>query len=286
MDCQTSGCSSKIFSRLLCRKHYEQERRSNAAPCSFSGCQKPADRAGLCMPHYRAKMAVDYASCGVPGCGQKVATRNATYCAKHALRMRAHGAVEATRPSDWGAREKHPLYKSWVWHKRKANGLVPQWVEDFWAFAGTIGERPAGHTLRKVRPEQPLGPDNWQWQEAIPSADKAAYSREWARKNPERAKSITLKKMYGITLAEYDRMLEAQGGVCAVCKRPERARGADGAPRQMPVDHCHKTGRVRGLLCTSCNRALGMMEDNVVALQSAIDYLLRHGTGIPSRPVT
>jgi hypothetical protein len=119
----------------------------------------------------------------------------------------------------------------------------------------------------------PLSPDNWVWKESTPSKDKAAYQKEWRIKNPEKAKNSELKKHYGITLSEYESMMAAQNGLCAICKQPENSKDKDGGPRGMPVDHCHTTGKVRGLLCTSCNRALGMFKDNVDNLVSAIEYL-------------
>ena len=66
-------------------------------------------------------------------------------------------------------------------------------------------------------------------------------------RDPERERDLRLQRLYGITSAQYDQMLEAQGGRCAVCRRlPGKTR--------LNVDHDHKTGLVRGLLCWTCNR--------------------------------
>lgn len=74
---------------------------------------------------------------------------------------------------------------------------------------------------------------------------------------------------YGITTEEYEAILKAQGGKCAICQR------ATGASKKLSVDHDHKTGEVRGLLCTPCNRdVLGHLRDSVVALLRAVRYLL------------
>ena len=62
-----------------------------------------------------------------------------------------------------------------------------------------------------------------------------------------------MQSKYGLTLDDYDSMFDAQGGVCAVCKQPEHK-------RRLAVDHCHATGKVRGLLCFSCNSTLGKLE--------------------------
>lgn len=90
------------------------------------------------------------------------------------------------------------------------------------------------------------------------------------RKAQARAKHERwIKTTYGITREEYDAILEAQGGKCAICRR------ATGASRNLSVDHDHKTGEVRGLLCTPCNRdVLGHLRDSVLALLRAVRYLL------------
>ena len=80
---------------------------------------------------------------------------------------------------------------------------------------------------------------------------------------------------YGITLEEYDALFEAQGGVCAVCRRPETAIGNGGMPMRLAVDHDHVTGRVRGLLCQACNRAAGLFREDIAVMERAIEYLER-----------
>lgn len=84
--------------------------------------------------------------------------------------------------------------------------------------------------------------------------------------NPEKDRERKFKYHYGITVAEYDAMHESQGGLCKICQRPENG-------KRLSVDHCHTTGRVRGLLCAPCNQAIGMLQDSPVILQAAIDYL-------------
>lgn len=76
-------------------------------------------------------------------------------------------------------------------------------------------------------------------------------------------------RTYGITAAQYQAIYELQGGRCYICQR------ASGKRKRLSVDHDHKTGRVRGLLCTPCNRdVLGHLRDSVDALQRAVTYLL------------
>lgn len=86
--------------------------------------------------------------------------------------------------------------------------------------------------------------------------------------DPEYNRNVKLLRAYGITTAEYEALLKSQNGVCAICKRNVPHKGDS-----MCVDHDHSTGAVRGILCSNCNRAIGLLEDNVAFLQSAINYL-------------
>ena len=76
----------------------------------------------------------------------------------------------------------------------------------------------------------------------------------------------------GWTQDEYEKLLEAQGGRCAICKRPENMRISQ-IHQPLSVDHDHKTNKVRGLLCHNCNVALGLLDDSPEILSAAIEYL-------------
>ena len=97
-------------------------------------------------------------------------------------------------------------------------------------------------------------------------------SREGNRKaraeDPRRFKSYELKAHYGITLDEYEALLAKQNGHCAICGAVE-----PGGMGMFHVDHCHGTGRIRGLLCTTCNAGLGHFKDNPETISKAIGYL-------------
>lgn len=105
---------------------------------------------------------------------------------------------------------------------------------------------------------------------------QAARALEWFRDNRERsiatARRTHLRKAYGITVEEYDAMLEEQGHRCGICGEPESAMLA-GKVKSLAVDHCHNSDRVRGLLCNNCNRAIGLLKDDVDVLRKAIVYL-------------
>lgn len=100
----------------------------------------------------------------------------------------------------------------------------------------------------------------------------ADAARRLLRLSEEREASLIRK--YGITQEQYDEMFEEQGGVCAICERPE-SRVIKGNLNRMAVDHDHETGAVRGLLCAKCNTALGKFDDDAALLERAIDYLKR-----------
>lgn len=103
-------------------------------------------------------------------------------------------------------------------------------------------------------------------------ADKVRRMREWREKSPDKYRQLNLNK-YGITVAEYDAMLEEQNGVCKACGEPETRKGKDGESVALHIDHCHDTGRVRGLLCNRCNFALGYARESVKVLAGLINYI-------------
>lgn len=85
-----------------------------------------------------------------------------------------------------------------------------------------------------------------------------------------REKDNSLKRIFKISLNEYKAMLKKQNNKCAICKQKEVS---DKAKRSLAVDHCHTTGKIRGLLCSNCNLGLGNLKDNIIYLNSAIEYL-------------
>lgn len=92
-----------------------------------------------------------------------------------------------------------------------------------------------------------------------------AYRREHYAKNKHLYRNQMYKMRYGITIEDYNRMLEEQDNVCAICKK-------DDGNRQLAVDHNHTTGLVRGLLCMKCNIMLGQIESSPIVLDNAFRY--------------
>lgn len=86
-----------------------------------------------------------------------------------------------------------------------------------------------------------------------------------------KSKEYRLIKQYGLTHDQYDAMVSEQSGVCAICMKPERL--SDGVLR---VDHDHKTGAVRALLCHACNSAIGILDENPDRMRAMAAYVERH----------
>ena len=84
-----------------------------------------------------------------------------------------------------------------------------------------------------------------------------------------------LKSVFGVNKEQYDAMLTSQNHVCAICKEPETLKSKIGRRRHefLCIDHCHDTGKIRGLLCRKCNGSLGGFKDSISMLESAIKYL-------------
>lgn len=122
------------------------------------------------------------------------------------------------------------------------------------------------------------------------------YNKEYAKKNREKIlkikskynnkvelrdkfKNYKLKHRFGITINVYNKMKIDQNGLCKICNKKETAKHRIGNKvriKDLAVDHCHKTGKVRGLLCSICNRALGYAKEDVKILSKMIEYLLEN----------
>jgi len=109
----------------------------------------------------------------------------------------------------------------------------------------------------------------------------AERQKEWVKNNPEKVRAAQKKyrkanpdvginghllRKYKITLEQYNELFEKQNGRCAICKQKP-------TKRRLDVDHNHKTGKVRGLLCLACNAGIGQLDDDINILQEAINYL-------------
>jgi len=148
--------------------------------------------------------------------------------------------------------------------------------------------RPIKRIKKEVK--NPLSPDENLWCSQCKTFQRASdfYVNDWrATGRASRCKSCfrdnyyadrkrikfqRIFKAFGITETRYFEILEAQGGACAICRQPEKSIRF----KYLAVDHCHKTGKIRGLLCHRCNKSLGSLLDSIESLENAIEYLKKH----------
>ena len=125
--------------------------------------------------------------------------------------------------------------------------------------------------------------DAWSAANPTPAKDRSAYYQQNRDKILARNKRNYLKRKaegrldpfaaklrhkYGITRAEYEAMCLAQDNLCAICRRPNNTKN-----KKLVVDHCHQTGRVRGVLCDDCNQGIGRLGDSYANVLRAVEYL-------------
>lgn len=225
--------------------------------------------------------------CSVIGCNKTAVSKG--LCDMHRKRQARHGTTDDSVGKliveGYAKLDSHPLYDVWRNFTRYKNGseVCDEW-KSFANFVQSVGKKPEGNfRLCRIDSGLKFSPDNVRW-EPFESRSKLAenrkeYMRKYSQKlrdaNPEYHFNAQLKRHYGITADDYYKMLSSQNGVCAICGREERRRDKSGKLSRLHVDHCHDTHVVRGLLCNSCNTAIGHFEDNLTYLQNAISYLQR-----------
>lgn len=248
----------KVDNCLFCR-----ESKTIAAKGLCRSCYQRQKKTGNC--EYKRVKNI----CSEEGCNDYVVTKG--LCDKHRKRLSRYGQTKTLRPDDWGEREKHPLYVYWSDTKRRETlNICDEWVSDFWSFVKCVKERPSKkHYLRAVDISKILGPDNWQWLKGITDANRMIASRV---KN----KSNELKRVRASSKERSELLIKA-GNKCEICGTS--ASGYDcsvtgiESTKKLAVDHCHQSGKLRGILCLSCNVALGHLKDDISLLEAAIVYL-------------
>lgn len=117
---------------------------------------------------------------------------------------------------------------------------------------------------------------NNRWRKNHPNKVKEIKRNTYLRHIGKYSREAILRKYKNITREEYEKLLEYHNNKCGICNREEtRIARKDGTASPLSIDHDHKTGKIRGLLCNQCNRALGFFEDSISSLTNAIDYLKR-----------
>lgn len=98
--------------------------------------------------------------------------------------------------------------------------------------------------------------------------DNIKRARDWKKNHPDSIRNSTLKQ-YGLDIQTFEDLAESQHHLCAICNGPQ----SDKRQSTLDVDHCHKSNRVRGLLCRRCNLLIGYAKDDPVLLDKAASYL-------------
>ncbi len=263
-QCSVGGCEREHCANGYCNAHYRRVQKhgdpqadipirvQHVGPCVVPSCDRPVVGWGLCQPHYqRQKMHDDLRPndpiiprgrqiCSVDGCDRIVSTRG--WCDTHYTRWKRYGTVDADRPVQYKFKGEIPEGLNWC---GRCQTLKP--VDEF---------KPSKHT-------------------------KSGLTGRCATCVVDGFLILT----YNITLADYWVMFEKQNGVCATCHQPETSVDPRyGKVLRLAVDHDHtccpgskSCGEcVRGLLCSSCNRTLGLMRDDAATLGRMADYIIGH----------
>lgn len=123
---------------------------------------------------------------------------------------------------------------------------------------------------KKWRAENPEKVKEYQAKQYIKNRDSIRKkSSEWRKNNPEKVHLGKIKRKFGITEEQYLLLRKIQEDECAICGRSEDY-------QRLGVDHNHKSGQIRGLLCARCNTGIGSLQDSVILLENAIIYLKKH----------
>lgn len=241
--CSVDGCGRPIRAKMMCWSHYQKRwRDARTDPCSVDDCSQPQRCKGYCTTHYRRWRA--------HGDPNKVVTRAIGVC--------------SYEPCD------RPHY---------GKGLCqPHWER-----------QSRGSKLGPIREHRPSTERDEQGRKScrrcrewLPEGDFAKSSKRADGLQGDCRKCVSDKgrlAKYGITPERYRSILETQGGGCAICG------GEDPTGRALAVDHdhscCPEDGRscgrcIRGILCSPCNQAVGLLADSLDRIEAAAAYLRRH----------
>jgi hypothetical protein len=270
------------FGRWTVVERDETRKRKWLCRCEC-GTEKPVDGASL-----RSGASASCGGCGSPPCSKDDCDEPVHaqgLCNTHYRRQQRHGDADRTRQphraqsvKEAGLAEARAQMARWPETERTCNKCGE--TKSITEFAK--GDR--GHlrkTCKHCKAEQ-----HHQWR-----AQNPEHVKEWHRRygqtperqeahrtrsrhaylnDPEPHRGRRRQSRYGITAEQYDAMLAAQGGVCAICGEVCKS------GRSLAVDHDHVTGEVRGLLCGTCNRGIGYLKDDATLLKAALHYVMAH----------
>ncbi len=214
--------------------------------CSIEGCERPLKNLGLCQYHYNKKR------------------------------------IEENPRKAYSGLRGHPLYILW-WQRKSDNQLCEEWL-DFETFVNDVEPKPEGEYFLVRLKDELFGPNNFLWKEHLRRKPNEELKDWWARKraarievNPNLESDRNIKRKFGINREQYNAKLWQQYNGCAVCGKEETSLdGKTGVRKRLAIDHNHKTGKIRDLLCWRCNTVIGKIDEDIKLLQAMIDYITKH----------
>lgn len=263
--CAGCGETKLLKARGYCRACYQQWKRTGSVDryrmargqCTVEGCDKPAHGRGMCQMHQK--------------------------------RLRVSGSLADPRADNISLKSNGSLYSVWASYRRKgAYPIVKEWFDDYFAFEKGVGTKPSDrHRLYRLRMNEPMGPDNFEWREKLVERSPDETDGEYMARHRYARRTVygvgswnsDLKSKYGADfgLRELQALAEKQEHKCAICGQPETEL-RNGMVRHLAVDHDHVTGKVRELLCQRCNKGIGTFGDDTDLMLKAIGYLIKHKT--------
>lgn len=193
--------------------------------------------------------------CTVPGCGRPHKSRG--YCQTHYMQFKRGAPISLViQTRDRG--HEATCSEAGCAEPVKAKGLCKMHYQRLLRH---------GYTRHRSRRKEPLPC-------VLPGCDHHHYAKGLCHRHYSMARRWT---GHGVTLEGYVEMLVSQRFVCAICEQPESAVDkASGQIRGLCIDHEHESGRVRALLCSQCNRGIGLLRDDPALLRKAATYIERH----------
>lgn len=253
--------------------------------CSVEGCENEATRKGWCGKHYQRWYlygrldkikGIVKGICTVENCNNPI--KGHGFCNAHYQLWRKHGKAEKLKKE----KRSHPFYS--IWFERKQSGILcEEWI-DFTEFVKGVSPKPNGNYILIRMRDEPFGPTNFKWQEFLKREENETNKDWWARKrnhridaNPGLESDRNIKRVFGLTREEYNNKLKAQNFVCAICGEYENSiYNKTGVIKNLAVDHDHKTGKMRDLLCWRCNTTLGKINEDLELVDKIKLYLTKH----------